>query len=238
MVEEPALGPRRIAEAPVVRRRRGDRLGRRLLAPQALRALLPEPDGALPPAHLGVDQRRRVGGEAPRHGEERTAQVERVGTGRSRRLAFQEAGGDALALRRDGGEPVGHVGFRRACGGRVFGHVSGPVGVPRAARERPRWRLSGIAYMLPCETNRSQCRRLPALARHAGTCPMDQPDASRSTGDDPQAGADRAAGATRARSDRSGTPRRRLRDGHQASSPTSATCSSRPRTSARQRRAR
>ena len=58
MVEDPVLGPGRIAEAPVVGRGHGDRLVRRL-ALQALRALLPQPEIAVPPLHLGVHQRRR-----------------------------------------------------------------------------------------------------------------------------------------------------------------------------------
>ena len=127
MIEEPALGPGRIAKAPVVGTRRGDRRGDRLglrLAVEAPRTLLPQPQMAVPPAHLRVDQRRRVGGEAPRHREERSAQVERVGVGgrAGGRRTAQEAGGDPPALRRDGGEIVGHVVLRRARGGSVFGH--------------------------------------------------------------------------------------------------------------------
>ena len=136
VIEDPALGPGRIAKAPVIGLGRGHRLGR-LLALQPLRALLPQPEIAVPPFHLGVDQRRRVLGQAPRHRPQGGAQVERVGhrSGTRRALPAQETRRDPLALLRNGGKLVGHVVFRRVCGGRVVRHRKPcPCGVGWQAR--------------------------------------------------------------------------------------------------------
>ena len=123
MVEDPVLGPRRIAKAPVVRRGFCDRL-RRLHALQALRPLLPQPEIPVPPPHLGVDQRRGVGRKAPCHCREGVAQIERirVRAAARRTLSAQKARGQPLTLRRDSGQMLSHVVFHRIRGGRVFTH--------------------------------------------------------------------------------------------------------------------
>ena len=175
MIEEPALAPGRIAKAPVVGLRLGDRLRRRLLAAQASGTLLPQPESAVPPAHLRLDQRRGIGGQAPRHREEGIAEVERIAFARRTRriLAAEQAGRDPLALRRDGGELVGHVVLRRGCGGRVIGHREpGPCGAcGRPCRTAPAIAIDQDRIYATHETDRSQCRCSPDFASHTGESP-------------------------------------------------------------------